>query len=70
MIKKRQKFRKEYKNQKKENRTLRAEIRENKHKIIELKKYVEKISLMFKSETEETAMKRFQKLNDKNRRTT
>jgi len=44
---------------------LLAIIRKNKAKIKELQKYVDKISLMFKSKTKETAMKRFQKLKDK-----
>jgi len=43
---------------------LRATIRESKAKIEEFKKYTDKISLMFRSKTKETAMKRFQKLKD------
>lgn len=63
--KKRQKYSSRIKKLNKENRTLRVEIRKYKFKIKELKKYVDKISLIFKSKTLETAMKKFQKLKDK-----
>jgi len=62
--KKRQKYSAKIKKLKKENRALRATIRESKAKIEEFKKYTDKISLMFRSKTKETAMKRFQKLKD------
>jgi len=61
----RQKFSSRIKKLEKENRTSRAVIRENKSKIKELKKYTDKISLMFRSKTKKTAMKRFQELKDK-----
>ena len=63
--KNRQKFSSRIKKLKKENRESRAIIRQNKTKIKEIEKYVDKISLIFKSKTKETAMKRFQKLKDK-----
>jgi IS1 family transposase len=63
--KKRQKYNNRIKKLNKENRILRAQNRENKGKIKELKKYTDNISLMFKSKTKKTAMKRFQKLQDK-----
>lgn len=62
---KRQKFSNRIKKLEKENRKYRTIIRQNKAKIKELQKYTDKISLMFKSKTKETAMKRFQKLKDK-----
>jgi chromosome condensin MukBEF ATPase and DNA-binding subunit MukB len=62
---KRQKFSNRIKKLEKENRQYRTIIRQNKAKIKELQKYTDKISLMFKSKTKETAMKRFQKLKDK-----
>jgi chromosome segregation ATPase len=63
--KKRQKFSKHIKKLNRRNRELRDRIRKNKLKIKELKKYTDNISLMFKSKTKKTAMKRFQKLKDK-----
>lgn len=63
--KKRQKFSSRIKKLDKENRELRNEIRKHKAKIKELQKYVDDISLMFKSKSKKTAMKRFQKLNEK-----
>jgi chromosome segregation ATPase len=62
--KKRQKFSARIKKLNRKNRELRAEIRDYQSKIKELKKYTDKISLMFRSKTKETAMKRFQKLNN------
>ena len=62
---KRQKYSNRIKKLNKENRSLRAEISENKLKIKELKKYTDQISLMFRSKTKKTAMNRFQKLRDK-----
>jgi DNA repair exonuclease SbcCD ATPase subunit len=63
--KKRQKFSNKIKKLNKENRELRANIRQHKTKTKELKKYTDKISLIFKSKTQKTAKKRFQKLKDK-----
>ena len=62
---KRQKYSSKIKKLEKENRTLRTVIRKSKGKIEELEKYTDKISLMFRSKTKETAMKRFQRLKDK-----
>ena len=62
--KKRQKYSSRIKKLTRENRTFRAEIRKLKSKIKELQKYTDQISLMFKSKTKKTAMKRFNKLKD------
>jgi chromosome segregation ATPase len=49
----------------KTNKSLRNEIRKAKSKIKEIQKYIDKVSLMFKSKKKETAMKRFKKLEEK-----
>ena len=53
------------KTRKKKTEYWELKLEKTRKKIKELKKYVDKLSLMFKSKTQETAMKRFQKLNDK-----
>ena len=62
--KKRQKYINKIKKLNKEKKKLKAQIRENKTKIKKLKKYTDKISLMLRSKTKKTAIKRFQKLKD------
>jgi len=63
--KKKQKTRNKIKKIEKETRQLKALIRENKDKIKELEKYVDKISLIFKSKTEQTLNNRLKKLINK-----
>ena len=62
--KKRQKFSNKIKKLNRQNRDTKAQIRKYKSNIKEIQKYIDKISLMFKSKTKKTAMKRFEKLKD------
>ena len=54
----------------KENRESRAIIRQSKAEIKELKKYVDKISLMFRSKTKKNRNEKIPKIKRPNQKTT